>query len=565
MIFYDYEVFIKDWLVVTKNTDTQEEKIIINNVDELRQFHKEHENDVWVGYNNNHYDQYVHKAILIGDDPYKISKYIVEEHQPGWKYSNLFRQIKMINYDVMVRGDGGLKSLEGFMGSNIKESDVDFTIQRKLTDEEIQETIKYCRHDVEETMQVFIQRLNDFKAQLQLCKLPTGTMDMKYLPRSKAQMAAIILETTKKSYDDEFNIDFPSTLQVNKYRDVIDWYKDEENRDYSKSLTKQIQGMETLFAWGGVHGAIPQYFGVGEYFNMDVTSLYPSLMIRYDLLSRSISDPKKFKEIYDTRVKYKHEGNPLQAPLKIVINSTYGAMKDKNNRLYDPRQANRVCIYGQTLLLDLMEKLEPYVQLIQCNTDGILVKLRKSDDFDLVDDICYEWEKRTGLSLEFTEWEKVFQKDVNNYVLVSPDGKVKTKGAYVKSLNKLDYNLPILNTALKEFFVNGTPVEETINNCNDLYEFQLIAKLSYKYSHFLHGGKQIPERCVRVFASKSELDGDLIKVHSETNRPAKFPNSPEHCFIENDNVLDVKVPQKLDRDWYIDLAKKRLEQFGVNI
>lgn len=564
LIFYDYEVFKYDWLVVIKDPENKTETVIINDSEKLKKFHQEHENCIWVGYNNNHYDQWIHKSILSGINPYEISDMIINKGVPGWKASRLFRQIKMFNYDVMIRGDGGLKSLEGFMGSNIKESDVDFNIQRKLTQEEIDETIKYCRHDVEETMEVFLNRQSDFNAQLQLCKLPTQKMNLSYLSKSKAQMAGIILEARKKVYHDEFDLDFPDTLKIEKYTQVLDFYKNQENRDYSKSLKTEIAGVPHIYAWGGVHGAKPQYFGEGYFINMDVTSLYPSLMIQYGLLSRSIKDPKKFKEIYDTRVKYKHEGNPLQAPLKIVINSTYGAMKDKNNPLYDPRQANRVCIYGQLLLTDLIEKLEPYCEITQSNTDGVLVKLRSEDDFDLIDDIAWEWEKRTHLSLEFTEFKRVYQKDVNNYVMIGTDGHVKTKGAYVKKLSPLDNNLPILNTALVNYFVKNIPVEDTINNCDDLEQFQLIAKLSSKYKYLLLNGEILNERCVRAFASKKDTDGGLLKVHSVTGRPAKFPNSPEKCFIFNDNIKNVKAPEYLDKQWYIDMAKKRLKQFGVS-
>jgi DNA polymerase len=43
----------------------------------------------------------------------------------------------------------------------------------------------------------------------------------------------------------------------------------------------------------------------------------------------------------------------------------------------------------------------------------------------------------------------------------------------------------------------------------------------------------------------------------------KFANTPEHCFIYNDSVNGKKVPNKLDKKWYIELAEKRLKQFGM--
>ena len=61
---------------------------------------------------------------------------------------------------------------------------------------------------------------------------------------------------------------------------------------------------------------------------------------------------------------------------------------------------DRVCVYGQLLLLDLIERLAPYAQIIQSNTDGVLGKMPEGQDEDqwysLIDDIAHEWEVRTG-------------------------------------------------------------------------------------------------------------------------------------------------------------------------
>jgi len=80
--------------------------------------------------------------------------------------------------------------------------------------------------------------------------------------------------------------------------------------------------------------------------------------------------------------------------------------------------------------------LEGHCQLIQSNTDGLIVKLFKDEDYELIDDICYEWEKRTRMQLEFESYKKIFQKDVNNYVIVDFDGEFESKGAYVKKWTK---------------------------------------------------------------------------------------------------------------------------------
>lgn len=570
MLFYDFEVFKEDWLVVIIDMKNKKEHVIINNPEELEKIYQDNINEIWVGFNSRHYDQYILKGILCGFNPKRINDYIILKGNPGWKFSSLFRNIPLNNYDVMMSIDRGLKSFEGFMGNNIKESSVPFDIDRKLTQEELDETVKYCRHDVEQTIEVFLQRKSDFEAHMGLVKIACEgkPLNMALISKTKAQLSAIILEASKKEHNDEFDIDFPSTLKIDKYKEVVEWYENEENRCYEKDGKKNqldimIAGVSHQFGWGGVHGAIPQYSGEGYFLNMDVTSLYPSLMIQYNLHSRNMKDPQKFVDIYNTRVQYKKEKNPLQLPLKLVLNSTYGVMKDKNNDLFDPLQANRVCIYGQLLILDLVEKLEPHCKIIQSNTDGVLIKMNSYDDYDLIDDIAYEWEQRTHLNLEFDEYRKVFQKDVNNYIIVDAEGHYKSKGAYVKKLNNLDYDLPIINKALVDYMVNNIPVEDTINNCNDLKEFQLVTKISNKYKYILHGEHKIKEKCIRIFASKYIDDPGVTKVSERTGKPAKISNSPEHCFIYNEEVNDVKVPNKLDKTWYINLATKRLNDFGV--
>lgn len=546
---------------------SQRKKYVIwDDRERLEKLYSKTKSEIWVGFNSRHYDQYILKSILAGFNPKEVNDWIIIQDRPGWAFSDVLRQFPLNNYDVMSGIDRGLKAFEGFMGNSIKESSVPFNIDRPLTDAEKAETEKYCTHDVEQTVEVFIRRKSDFEAQMGLIEM--FNLPLSDISRTKVQLAAKILEAQKRTYNDEFDISFPPTMQIKKYREVIDWYKNEDNRNYKKKLDIIIAGVPHTFAWGGVHGAREKYNRSGYFINMDVASLYPSLMIQYNLHSRSCN-PEKFNEIVQTRLKFKHEKNPLQAPLKIVINGTYGAMKDKNNPLYDPRQANNVCVFGQLLLLDLIEHLEPYCEIVQSNTDGVLVRMpdgqNEDEFFNLIDDIAHEWEERTGLVLEFDEYRKVFQKDVNNYVIVDAEGHYKSKGAYVKKLSDLDYDLPIVNKAIVEFILNETPIEQTIMSCDELKEFQQVKKISSKYKCILYGGVPLNEKCVRVFASKDFCDLGLEKVHAETGRKAKLEGTPEHCFIMNGNVNDLKCSdyKNLNKRWHIELARKRLTAFGV--
>ena len=564
MLFYDFEVFKHDWLVVIMDSDTQTETIIVNDEDKLIEFYNRHKSNIWIGYNSNGYDRYILKGILCDFSPQQVNHWIINQKNQGWEFSSLFNQVQLYSYDTQISKLKSLKQLEAYMGHDIRETTVPFDIDRKLTQSEIEDVIFYCRHDVQETIEVFMLQIEEFQSQLAL--INEFGLTINNVSKTKPQLSATILDAYQQQRDDEMDIQIIDTIKLNKYDYVRTWYKN--NRDYDKILETDIAGVPHIFAWGGLHGARNNYHEEGFFINMDVASMYPAIMIEYDFLSRNVANKDKYRHIRDTRLELKAKKDKRQAPYKIVLNSTYGASKDKYNALYDPRQANNVCINGQLLLLDLIEKLEPYCELVQSNTDGILIKCDKKD-FDIIDDLAYEWEQRTGLILEFEFFKKVHQKDVNNYIIV-PFGDLydekgkprwKSKGAYVKKLSPLDYDLPIVNKAVVDYFVKGVSAEETILACNKLIEFQKVTKISSKFEYALYNRRRMNEKVFRVFADKNGKQ--LMKVKNGT--PTKIAYVPDKCRIVNEDITEMNVPSWLDKKWYISLAKKRINDFlGVN-
>lgn len=566
--FYDFEVFKHDWLVVIINAISQTKEVIVNDYEKLNQYYEQHKNEIWIGYNSRNYDQYILKGILCGFNPKEINDFIIVEGNKGWQFSNLLRKFPLNDFDISNKF-AGLKQLEGFMGNDIRETSVSFDLDRKLTDEEIQETIKYCTHDVEQTIEVFLKRKVEFDSQLALIKM--FNMPLSYIGKSQAQLAAAILKARRNDSDDEWDIRLPDTLQLNKYKHVAEWFVNPNNHDAKAKLECDIAGIPHVFAWGGVHGAIKQYNHTcksDELFVMaDVSQLYPFLMWRYKLLSRGCPDKSytTLKHTIDTSIRLKEEGKKKERePYKRFNNIIYGAEGDKTNPMYDPLHRNLVCVFGQVLILDLIEKIESFAKLIQSNTDGILLLIKKKD-FEKLDDAVYEWEQRTGLTMTFDIFTKVIQKDVNNYLIIDANGKYKSKGAYVKSLNDLDYDLPIVNKAIVKYMTDGVLPEVTIRNCNDLKEFQKIVKVSSKYKFGWHNNKILTDKCFRVFASTDKRDTYIGKQKTKGATIEKFANTPEHCFIWNEYVNELKVPNWLDKNWYIDLANKRLADFGIYI
>jgi DNA polymerase len=490
----------------------------------------------------------------------------------------------MINFDIMYRDDGGLKSLEGMMGENIKETSVPFDIDRPLTEAEIEETFKYCEWDVLKSIDVFLERKPEFDAAIGLVNI--FELPASYIGKTGAQRVSAILDGDRRGDDsDQFEFQIVPTLRLKKHLACRDWYFNPENQDYSKKQVLRICGIPHTVAWGGLHGAIGEiktntkgekkavatpYHGKGVFLMADVGAYYPSLQLRYKLGYRHMRHPENFEKIHGENLRFKALGDKAaRLPYKIADNAISGQLKDPHSALYDPRENNAVCVNGQLLLIDLLEKLEPYIELIQSNTDGILVKMPKNykldEWYELIDDIVWEWEERTGMRMEFDVYNEVYQKDVNNYILVGANGKTKTKGKYTKGLSAIDNDLPIINKAMVEFMVNKVPIAKTINSCDELIMFQMIVKLSGKYWRVWHNGEFTADKCHRVFASLDDNDSYVGKCKSQGATIEKFADTPEHCFIDNGNVKGKKVPSKLNRQWYIDLTIKRLKQYGVEV
>lgn len=571
ILFYDFEVFKHDWLVVFINPGTREENVIVNDSGKLREFYEAHKEDIFVGYNSRHYDQYIFKGILAGFDPKEINDWIIVEDRKGWEFSDGLMKYQLYNFDIKQNIDRSLKVYEGFMGSDIRETSVPFDIDRKLTDAEIAETVKYCRHDVEQTIKFFLYRQEDFNSMMQLIK--TFELPLSDISKTKAQIAAKVLDCKRVDRDDEWEIEILPCVQLRRYAEAREWFLNPFNQtekwpDGKKpKLSLKVAGVEHIFGWGGVHAGREGYHGKGLIVHVDVQSYYPSIMIFWDKLTRNSRHPKKYEEMYRYRLKLKAEGKKKeQAPYKIVLNSTYGICNDKYSLAYDPKRAHEITMNGQLMLLDLIEHMEdgiPGFQLIQSNTDGLIVKIPDSDEaWNQLDDVCHEWETRCRMNLEFHVIEEIWQKDVNNYAFRTVDGDWERKGGWLKPTNPLDNELPIVSKALFDYMRDGTPLEETIYGCDELIQFQSVHKLSGKFTHFTHGRDRLSDTIVRYFASTDARDGGLTK-YNRKGAAFKVAGSSENCFIWNEDIRGVRCPSKLDKGFYLEMAQKRLREFGV--
>lgn len=590
---YDFEVFTKiNWFCVTfiNYEDRNKEVVIVNDRAKLIEFYNEYKDDIFISYNGRQYDTGIFKGILDGMNVGYVNDKLIKEGKKPFQVVKNAKKYPLNDYDTILK-DKSLKQLEAFMGDDIRETEVDFNIDRPLTQEEIEQTLYYNHHDVIEVLRVLDYCWDDFEGQLDIIEL--YGLDMSYFTKTKVQLAVspkILNAVDQHTLDDEFDIRLPETIQLSdKYRFIPEWYMNPKNWRYKEHLRSEdnqhnnqlcctVAGIPHVFAWGGCHGADDkEAVFEGIILHADVASMYPTTDIEYGLLSRKFKNPDDFKQMRDFRLKLKSEKNPKNKAIKPMINGVYGAGKDRNNPSYDPLMANLTCIFGQMFILDLIDKLEPYCRLLQTNTDGIFVLCENEEMKNKVIEITNQVGKRLKMEFEIDEYTKLIQKDVNNYIAVKKNGELECKGAMVKFNKPIDNDLPILNDAVRNYLAYDIPVEQTINECEEYIKFQKVIKLSAKYKEIWYGngvsgkdnkitsinGELLKGKVHRVFASKRQLDGSIYKLKIEKGVKSyeQFANTPTHLFIDNEDVHDKSIPEYLDKEYYINEAKKRIDMF----
>lgn len=570
IIMYDIEVLKKDWIMVFKEGDDY--IVIHNNREELQAYVDKlvKTKSILVGFNNYHYDDIVLAGVLLGKDPYEISKKIVVEGQ------RVNYRLNLITLDVMqeLPLGVGLKSSQANLGMSIVETPIDFNLDRACTKNELDLLIGYCKNDVKDTELLFKKRVDYFQAKFEIVN--EFGLDVVNVKKTRAILSSKVLKCNKTDIPrDRLHIDYDPHINWDKLPKVlVDFYKKCEY-DYrcggdfkeieSRKLKLIIAGVPHVYAFGGLHGAIEKYNGTGTYLHIDVSSYYPSLIIVDNFMSRASSDPQMFTKLRETRYMYKAKKDPRQKIYKILINATFGAMKSEFNTLFDPKQANNICINGQLILTQLILELEPYCQLIQSNTDGLVVKY--NGNYEQVEAIVKDFGKRFGLTFDIDKIVKIAQRDVNNYAIQFEDGHIEAKGRFAKfnGGNFMQNSLSIIDRALVNYYIYDIPVHQTVIETyknNDLAPFQIVCKMGSTYDgmYYEYGEegdtKLIPTQKVnRVFATNDKKYWGIYKRKGDSYQ--KIANTSEHNIIHNEDLATFDK-SKLDLNYYIALCKKNL-------
>ena len=608
IIVVDTEVFRYDFFAIFFDTSDQSWHVFHNDNYGVREYLSQPD-CIFCGYNSKHYDVHILKAIACGADPQlvkSINDFIIVDERPGWEHWFIRKhRFWFDSFDLMDDTQVGtsLKHIEAHLGMDIEETEVDFDIDRPLTPAEIASTIHYCKYDVAMTAKLLTLRKGYLEAKLNVGR-SIGLPDQKSLYMTNARLTAAALQATATTRYDEREYSYPDNLDLSLIpSEVIDFFDrmhDQSIPDdalFSSKLLLPVDGADAVIAFGGIHHAQPNYTetasGTRVIRNFDVASLYPSLMVYNGYTSRNIPSSKIFEDFYHKRLQAKKTGDDKTAStLKLILNTTYGASLAKTNPLYDPLMGRSVCITGQLYVLELAMRylMEcKTLRIIQLNTDGLMISLEESE-LPIVYRLNDEWQQSKKLELEEDKISTICQKDVNNYVMIFENGKVKTKGAYVTygippaGAFKINNDHTIVKKAVIDYFTRNIPVEDTIYGCDDIHEFQIIAKAGGGYKSVYRvpgdfeerkkrwqkenrgcrftwdcydGPRSSVQRVNRVYASTNPHMGTLVKVKPD-GTVGKIGGLPESCIIDNKNKLTL---DHIDRTWYVNLAKKYISDY----
>ena len=541
-IIYDVETYPNFFCMNVHVVETGG-RYVITDLDEIRLFARlsSAHNASWVGFNNLGFDYPIIHAILTGksltvEDIYRHCMLII---QTPWNnrfnnqvfesdtFVNQIDLFKIHHFDNAARATS-LKVLE----INMRMRDVrplPFAVGTILTDDQKWVLTDYCWHDIDATLKFYNASIKaiDFRRSL---STEHGKSFMNFNDtkigktifqdalnesgvtcNNKVQTIEPVIHMKDCIFDD-IELGHPEFIRVQNHL-MSQSVQDNVVKGLFSNLNAIIDGFQYDFGAGGLHGSVSsQVVSANDDYmilDIDVASYYPSIAIQNNLFPTHLSE--HFCTIYnDMFVKRRSypKSDPRNAALKLALNGVYGDSNNKYSAFYDTSYTLKITINGQLLLAKLAEQLHKVnnMSMIQVNTDGLTIRIPKAEQ-KYVEAICKWWEHSTGMTLEHAEYSKMFIRDVNNYVAVYTNGTLKSKGAYAyENLDwSKDHSALIVQKAIARYFIDDIPVETTIRECTDPFDFAIKAKVP-KTSKLMWGDVE-QDNIMRYYVS---TDGDML-------------------------------------------------------
>lgn len=460
----------------------------------------------WESFNGIKFDAPIIAAAVQGHDPENlkiISTKIIEEKMQPWevyKFAGI-EPLQFDHIDWIEVAPGTMTSLKTYMGRMHYPTLVDMPVHHDtdLTPKQLPMVESYCDNDTGGTAALSQQLQEQLNLRIELGE--RYGLDLR--SKSDAQVAEAIIKKVAgisgkpvaPSYVEYFTPAFIKTkntallaliqrleehcFKINYANGAViaaDWMEEE----------LLLGGGSYKVGIGGLHSThdVKLYRASTETVlisDFDVASYYPTMILQCGYIPR-ISGNKgeafidTFRDLYDERLQAKRDGNKKVAnTLKIALNGTYGKLGSIYSSFYSPDLMLAVTLTGQLNLLCLIDELTRIkgVEVLSANTDGICVS-HPITAREKVLKVFTANSKRTKFEYEETSYKCIAMKDVNNYLAITLDGKVKSKGLYAECGLQKNPTMEVCSKAARQFLIDGTKPEVFIKKQKDVRDFVAV-------------------------------------------------------------------------------------------
>lgn len=509
----------------------------------------------------------------------------LDRHQisdPAWNHIDLLEVAPL---------DGGLKTYAGRLHCK-KMQELPISPDAVVTAEQAKLLFEYCCNDLDNSILLFKELTEQLKLRAQLSL--EYKQDLR--SRSDAQVAEKIIGSEVKKLNGgqqlarasipsgtSFKYNIPSYISyklpqlqamLEKVR-AADFVVDENGHcampPELDGLVISISGCKYRMGIGGLHSSEESvsYVADGDYVltDRDVASFYPKIILNDRLYPEHLGENflTVYQSIVTRRLAAKKAGDKMTAEaLKIAVNGSFGKLGNKYSILYAPQLLIQVTVTGQLALLMLIEAIEGAgIPVISANTDGVLSKCA-TDKYPLLSEVIAKWEAVTGFETEETKYCAVHSKDVNNYIAIKENGKIKGKGLYNNpwgttygtegpAIFKLQKNpqTTIVIEALIALLRDGVPLEDTITQCKDITKFVAVRKVK---GGAMYAGNYLGQT-VRWYYSYGK---GSIDYRTSGNKVPKSEGAKPLMQLPDE------FPRDVNYNWYVLEAQGVLQDFGLD-
>ena len=558
-----------------------------------------------VTFNGANYDFPVLSLALAGKDCAELKEasdaIIVHDMKP-WNFYKHFKcnALSYDHIDIKEVAPGVMVSLKAY-GARMhmpKLQDLPYDPDQPLTRQQMREVADYCLNDLETTRELF----NQIKGRVELRETMSAEYRTDLRSKSDAQVAEAVIKAelfrlsgkkpvkpTIKERSFFYKVPDYISYKTPQLQEVLEMvrrspFTAKTNGQFE--MTKELS--ETLIdinvsvyklGIGGLHSQETERSFTNEddheLRDIDVTSYYPTIILNQELYPENLGPHflEVFKVLVDRRVAAKRTAQRLRKletltdeevvdldravttmdALRITINGAFGKLGSVYSALYAPELMIQVTVTGQLTLLMLIEELELNdIPIVSVNTDGIVMHY-PAHRGEAVSAIVRDFEQLSGFQFEDTYYSGLYSRDVNNYIAIKTDGKVKTKGAFSPGGLQKNPQNDICNEALIAHLKDRTDPKQTVLNCKEISRF-LTTRAVRGGGRWTYDGSYLG-KTVRWYYGVDDT-GTIHYIKSGN----KVPRSDGAVPCMN---LPVDFPNNVDYNWYIKEVDELLMDIGL--